>query len=110
MGKPPAGIFWGARNMFTPAAQPIKTGSGPAGRLPKLNAGRYSISTGNVGIARSSWPTVIVINEGMRFIALLKCLIETRRFKSVPPTAPLGFASASEERGSAPGTVFLGRE
>ena len=54
--------------MFTPAAQPIKTESGPAGRLPELNAGRYSISTGNVGIARSSWPTVIVINEGMRFI------------------------------------------
>ena len=54
--------------MFTPAAQPIKTKSVPAGRLPRLNAGRYSISTGNVGIARSSWPTLIEIHKGMSFL------------------------------------------
>jgi rhodanese-related sulfurtransferase len=46
--------------------QPIKTGSVPAGRLPGLNVGRYSISTGNAEIARSSWPTVIVTNGGIR--------------------------------------------
>jgi len=68
VGKPPAGIYCGARNMFTPAVQPIKTGSVPAGRLLELNAGRYSISTGNVGIARSSSSTVIVIIKGMSFL------------------------------------------
>ena len=65
-GKSPAGIFWGAANMFTPVARPIKTGSVPAGRLPAPNVARYSISSGNVGIARSSRLTVVVINEGIR--------------------------------------------
>jgi hypothetical protein len=63
-GKPPAGICWGARSLYTPAAQPIKTERVPAGTLPGLNAGRYSISSGNAGIVRFSCFTAIMIDKG----------------------------------------------
>lgn len=48
------------------SARPIDTGSDPVGRLPRLIAGRYSISRGNVGIAKFSCGTAIVTSNGKR--------------------------------------------
>ena len=39
---------------------------------------------------------------------IVNALIEVRRFKSVPPTAPLGFASASEGKRFGTGSGFGG--
>ena len=52
MERSPAGIFCGARKIFIPAAQPITTGTDPAGNRRPPNAGRCWILNGNAGIAK----------------------------------------------------------
>jgi len=60
--------------MFTPVVQLIKTESGLVERLPILNAGRCSISNGNVEIAGYSCSTVIAIIEPHKTPAPAWCL------------------------------------
>jgi hypothetical protein len=64
--KIPCWELLGCTDQVYSDAKPIETGSGPAGRLPGLDAGRYSISNGNAGIAASLCFTVIMLNEANR--------------------------------------------